>query len=179
VRSHMTHGQTLHNPCALPSSLPCEQSRRSSSAHGRSTPATLGAASQMFAEPYAAHRNSLPGQHPRSPSFLSADAKVKPIRVFLPSCALACPPGAGKLMLARRLTTILPAMTPAEVIEITRIHRVAGCTGDRTAAMFLRSYGSRSSMVAYKDQGHDRRCRWESQKALKPRPHLILSVPAV
>ena len=36
-------------------------------------------------------------------------------------------------MLARRLTTILPTMTLAEAIETTRIHRVAGRTGDRTA----------------------------------------------
>jgi predicted ATPase with chaperone activity len=36
-------------------------------------------------------------------------------------------------MLARRLTTILPAMTLAEAIETTRIHRVAGRTGARTA----------------------------------------------
>jgi magnesium chelatase family protein len=36
-------------------------------------------------------------------------------------------------MLARRLTTILPAMTLAEAIETTRIHHVAGRTGDRTA----------------------------------------------
>jgi magnesium chelatase family protein len=42
------------------------------------------------------------------------------------------PPGAGKSMLARRLTTILPAMTLAEAIETTRIHSVAGLTGDRT-----------------------------------------------
>jgi len=36
-------------------------------------------------------------------------------------------------MLGCRLTTILPAMTLAEAIETTRIHRVAGLTGDRTA----------------------------------------------
>jgi magnesium chelatase family protein len=36
-------------------------------------------------------------------------------------------------MLARRLTTILPAMPLAEALETTRIHRVAGLTGDRTA----------------------------------------------
>jgi magnesium chelatase family protein len=36
-------------------------------------------------------------------------------------------------MLARRLTTMLPAMTLAEPLETTRIHRVAGLTGDRTA----------------------------------------------
>jgi magnesium chelatase family protein len=36
-------------------------------------------------------------------------------------------------MLARRLTSILPAMSLAEALETTRIHRVAGLTGDRTA----------------------------------------------
>jgi predicted ATPase with chaperone activity len=36
-------------------------------------------------------------------------------------------------MLARRLTTILPAMTLAEAIEITRIHRIAGRPTDCTA----------------------------------------------
>jgi predicted ATPase with chaperone activity len=34
-------------------------------------------------------------------------------------------------MLARRLTTILPAMTLAEAVETTRIHRVADRTGVR------------------------------------------------
>ena len=32
-------------------------------------------------------------------------------------------------MLARRLTTILPAMTLAEALETTRIHSAAGFTG--------------------------------------------------
>jgi magnesium chelatase family protein len=41
-------------------------------------------------------------------------------------------------MLARRLTTILPAMTLAEAIETTRIHRVAGLTGDRTTLVTTR-----------------------------------------
>jgi magnesium chelatase family protein len=43
------------------------------------------------------------------------------------------PPGAGKSMLARRLTTILPAMTLADALETTWIHSLAGLTGDRTA----------------------------------------------
>ncbi len=46
-------------------------------------------------------------------------------------------------MLARRLTTILPAMTLAEAIETTRIHRVAGLTGltgDRTAVVTTRPF---------------------------------------
>jgi hypothetical protein len=48
------------------------------------------------------------------------------------------PLGAGKSMLARRLTTILPAMTLPEAIETTRIHRVAGLTGDRTELVTTR-----------------------------------------
>ena len=43
-------------------------------------------------------------------------------------------------MLARRLTTILPAMTLVEAIETTRIHRVAGLTGDRTALATTRPF---------------------------------------
>jgi magnesium chelatase family protein len=35
-------------------------------------------------------------------------------------------PGTGKTMLARRLPSILPAMTRAEAIEVTRIHSIAG-----------------------------------------------------
>ena len=41
-------------------------------------------------------------------------------------------------MLARRLTTILPAMSLAEALETTRIHRVAGLTGARTAVVATR-----------------------------------------
>ena len=43
------------------------------------------------------------------------------------------PLGAGTSRLARRLTTILPAMTLAEAIDTARIHRIAGRTGARTA----------------------------------------------
>ncbi|MGA2925914.1 MAG: YifB family Mg chelatase-like AAA ATPase [Solirubrobacteraceae bacterium] len=38
-------------------------------------------------------------------------------------------PGTGKTMLARRLPSILPAMSSAEAIEVTRIHSVAGLHG--------------------------------------------------
>jgi hypothetical protein len=41
-------------------------------------------------------------------------------------------------MLARRLTTILPAMTLTQAIETTRIHSVAGLTGDRTTLVTAR-----------------------------------------
>ena len=43
-------------------------------------------------------------------------------------------------MLARRLTTILPALTLAEAIETTRIHSVAGLTGARTALVTTRPF---------------------------------------
>jgi Magnesium chelatase, subunit ChlI len=43
-------------------------------------------------------------------------------------------------MLARRLITTLPAMTLAEAIETTRIHRVAGLTGDRTVLVTTRPF---------------------------------------
>jgi predicted ATPase with chaperone activity len=38
-------------------------------------------------------------------------------------------PCMGDSRLTRRLTTVLPDLTPPEVIDTTRIHRVAGLTG--------------------------------------------------
>jgi magnesium chelatase family protein len=47
-------------------------------------------------------------------------------------------PGAGPSTRTRGLSPILSAMTLAEAIEATRIHRVAGLTGDRTALVTTR-----------------------------------------
>ena len=63
------------------------------------------------------------------------DAGVLPI-----TWLLLGPPGAGKSRLARRLTTILPAMTLPEAIETTHIHSVAGLTGDRLAWVTTRPF---------------------------------------
>jgi magnesium chelatase family protein len=77
------------------------------------------------------------------------------------------PPGAGTSMLARRLTTILPAMTLAEALETTRIHRVAGRTGDRTALVTTRpDRCSLCTSIAMRtgNGSYDRAIRGESHK---------------
>jgi magnesium chelatase family protein len=52
-------------------------------------------------------------------------------------------------METRRLPTILPAMTLAEAIETTRIHRVAGLTGGRTTLVtYQPDRGSLCSSIA-------------------------------
>jgi magnesium chelatase family protein len=43
-------------------------------------------------------------------------------------------------MMARRLTTIVPAMRLADALETTRMHRVAGRTGARTAVVTTRPF---------------------------------------
>jgi magnesium chelatase family protein len=48
-------------------------------------------------------------------------------------------------LLARRLTTILPAMTLAEAIETKRIHLVSGLTGDYTAWVTTRPFRAPST----------------------------------
>jgi magnesium chelatase family protein len=44
---------------------------------------------------------------------------------------LVGPPGCGKTMLARRLPSILPSMSPAEALDVTKIYSVAGILGPR------------------------------------------------
>lgn len=42
------------------------------------------------------------------------------------NCLIVGAPGSGKSMLAQRLPSILPALTPEEALEVTRIHSVCG-----------------------------------------------------
>ena len=50
------------------------------------------------------------------------------------------PPGAGKTMLARRLPTILPALTEEEALEVVAIHSVAGLLTPTGAASVTRPF---------------------------------------
>jgi Magnesium chelatase, subunit ChlI len=58
---------------------------------------------------------------------------ASPSRHWVSNALMLGPPGAGNSMLGCRLTTSLPAITLAEALETTRLHRVAGLTGGRPA----------------------------------------------
>ena len=53
---------------------------------------------------------------------------------------LVGPPGSGKTMLARRLPTLLPPLTPEEALEASRIHSVAGLLDGRLGLLSVRPF---------------------------------------
>jgi magnesium chelatase family protein len=59
------------------------------------------------------------------------------------------PPGAGKTMLARRLPTILPPLTRAEALDVTRIHSVAGLLRTGQALIAERPFRAPHHTVSY------------------------------
>ena len=52
------------------------------------------------------------------------------------------PPGTGKSMLARRISTIMPTMTEAEAVETTKIHSICGLLDSRHQFLVQRPYRS-------------------------------------
>ena len=59
------------------------------------------------------------------------------------------PPGAGKTMLARRLSSILPSLTLAESLDVTRIHSVAGLLPPGQALVTRRPFRAPHHTVSY------------------------------
>jgi magnesium chelatase family protein len=53
---------------------------------------------------------------------------------------LVGPPGCGKTMLARRVPSILPAMTTAEALDVTKVYSVAGLLGARPRVVATRPF---------------------------------------
>ncbi len=53
---------------------------------------------------------------------------------------LVGPPGCGKTMLARRLPSILPAMSSAEALDVTKVHSIAGLLGARPRVVATRPF---------------------------------------
>jgi magnesium chelatase family protein len=51
-------------------------------------------------------------------------------------------PGCGKTMLARRLPSILPAMTNAEALDLTKVYSIARLLGPRPRIMSTRPFRS-------------------------------------
>jgi magnesium chelatase family protein len=52
------------------------------------------------------------------------------------------PPGTGKSMIAKRIATIMPTMTEAEAVEVTKIHSICGLLNSRDSFLTVRPFRS-------------------------------------
>lgn len=58
------------------------------------------------------------------------------------NCIMIGSPGSGKTMIAKRLPTILPALTFEEALEVTKIHSIAGMLPPKTSLVTNRPFRS-------------------------------------
>lgn len=101
-------------------------------------------------EPVKYDRNSFRpmDNDPRLPDFVDVKGQEQVRRALEIACAgghnvlMIGPPGTGKSMLAKRIPSILPAMTYEEAVETTKIHSIAGILGADDALVTRRPFRS-------------------------------------
>jgi len=65
------------------------------------------------------------------------------------NCIMVGPPGSGKTLLARALPGILPRLSPAEALDVTRIYSVSGHLGRERAYARTRPFRAPHHTVSY------------------------------